>query len=234
MKEGSTGEARAVVEDDYHHFRVVVHYDAGQVISTSTEALRSPYDLCSAAGQRLHELVGMPLSGKMAAAFRVTDARHQCTHQFDIAALAVAAAARGIRQRRYDMVIPDSADGRVSARLQRDGSDVLEWQMDGDIILEPHPYTRRSIGSGFTDWVANQLSEDESEAALVLRRGVFISAGRRMEKSIPSGARPTGGCWVQQPERNRLAVAHPDSRQNFSQMPERLTAADNEWIRFAA
>lgn len=227
------GEARAVVEDDYHHFRVSILHDGKHVTGSLTDSHRWPFTLCRAAGDRLQELVGMPLSTDVTAVFRRADARQQCTHQFDIAALAVTAAARGIALRRYDIAIPERIDGHTYAELSRDGREILRWEVFEQKIVAPGSFAGRGIGSGFTDWAITTFSVEEAEAALILRRGVFLSLGRNPDWPVRPHALPTGACWVQQPERNEQALEMVGSRRDFSKQPHLLVAGDEEWIRFS-
>lgn len=224
------GEIRAVVEDDYHHFRVGLMHDGQRVTHTFTEALRHPYDLCQRAGGRLAELVGVQLSPEPTSASRQIDARHQCTHQFDIATLALAAASRGIRARRYEAAIPDAEDGCKNATLARDGTTVLRWTLRGQHIVDPEPYAGRDLGKGFTSWVATFLAPDEAEAALVLRRAVFISGGRNLPRATIEAMPARSACWVHQPERyyTRQRVSR---RQDFTDRPEALTVDDDAWLK---
>lgn len=229
---GGPAEARAVVEDDYHHFRVSILHDGRKVTGRRTQDLRKPFTLCGVAGQRLQALVGMPLSGDVMDSFRRIDARQQCTHQLDIAALAIAAAARGTRQRRYDIAVPLHA-GRFVAELRRDGQEILSWEMLDEQITAPALFRGLGIGAGFSGWVAKHLNAEDAEAALVLRRGAFLSVGRREDEPMLAMATPSGVCWVHQPVRHTQALGIADSVVNFSDVPERLTADDEQWIRFA-
>jgi len=223
------GEVRAVVEDDYHHFRVGLTHDRQRVTGTYSEALRRPYDLCLQAGERLDELVGVQLSPDPTFALRQIDARHQCTHQFDIATLALAAAARGIRTRRYEAAVPDAEEGRTVASLARDGVPVLQWALQGQVIAGPDPYVGRNLGKGFTAWVASSLAPDEAEAALVLRRAVFISGGRNIPQAVIEALPARGACWVHQPERY-YTRQRMSRRQDFTERPQALTADDDAWL----
>jgi len=223
------GEIRVVVEDDYHHFRVGLSHDGQRITRTFTEAVRRPYDICISAGDRLKELVGLELSPDPSFVQRQVDARLQCTHQFDIAGLALAATARGIRLRRYEGAVPDAVDGRTTATLKRDGKTVLEWQMRRSVIEGPDPYTGQDVGKGFTAWVAHTLSPDEAEAALVLRRVVFISGGRDLPQDVIDALPARSGCWVHQPERYYTRKRW-DDRQDFTHRPEALTADDDVWL----
>ena len=88
------GLARASLEDDVHHFRIEVVHDGSRVTAVNSQSLRNPFTLCPAAGARLTELNGQSLTVCISDIFAATDARQQCTHQLDLAAFAIAAAAR--------------------------------------------------------------------------------------------------------------------------------------------
>jgi len=227
-----TGEVRAAVEDDFHHFRVTVLHDGEKVASVLSESYRAPYSLCGDAGARLRELVGSPLVPDITALTQHIDARAQCTHQFDLACLAVAMAARGESERIYHAVVHDSRDAHYLATLDRNGLCVMRWNMEGQTILSPAPYAGRSIGSGFTGFVSHELEGDEAEAALVLRRAVFITGGRGIAQWMDSREYPaaTGGCWVQQPQRHRRALRNKGTTLDFTGKVDQLTTSDEAWL----
>lgn len=224
-------QARAAIEDDFHHFRVIVDVHEGIITGARSLTLRQPNNFCEAAGGRLAELVGKSLSDRAASVMAYTDARQQCTHQFDIAALSVAAIANRRALRRYGVCVPDRVDGRTCAWVERDGEEVLRWHIDGSLITEPGVFAGRDIGSGFTAFVQT-LSEDEAEAALVLRRAVYVSFGRNIPLGQVSSRGPVGGCWAWQPERVEQLVRNPDSRQDFTGRPDALLAQDKAWLAF--
>jgi hypothetical protein len=229
---GTAGAVRVVVEDDYHHFRVAIEHDGRRVLTAATQAGRRPYSLCDVAGAQLEMLIGMDLKERMSAVFRYTDPRHQCTHQFDMAALAVAAAARGTVALRYDLIVPDRAQGRTAARALRDGREVLQWHLEGDCISAPDRFSGLGIGAGFTAWVSTRLSVEEAEAALMLRRAVFISAGRAMAgKFTVPHAPASAACWVTQPARNVLALRRFSSWQNAVRESDELSSSDDLWLQ---
>ncbi|MFO1012157.1 MAG: hypothetical protein U1E50_00155 [Caulobacteraceae bacterium] len=247
LEEGAS-EARACVEDDFHHFRLWARARFGQVVNIKTWALRNPTNLCPAAGERVSDLIAMPLNEASAAVNERADARQQCTHQFDLAGLAIAALARKIPRRTYKAAIPDRIDGATTATLWRDGEEILKWAIDGNNITGPDPYSGISLGGGFTGFARNLPTLDEAEASLVLRRAVFITTGRRenhpdrpvvMPTPIPGAASaaaqprtgPMGGCWVWQPERAPITIGN-DNKQDFTDRPEVLTADDQDWLAF--
>ncbi len=235
MDAPGAGEGRGVVEDDMHHFRVTLTARDGIVIDTATAAPRFPNVLCPSAGDRVRELVGKPLVEASAAVMEFTDARQQCTHQFDLASLIVAAMARGISRRTYEAESPDRVDDKTHARVWRDGALIYGWDMNGLTIEGPDPFVGRSLGSGFTGWVREALSLEDAEAALVLRRTVFISSGRAIDLDDPSrrvGTGPMGGCWVWQPQRAGFAHRVVGSMQDFTHRAEALTRSDRGWLAF--
>jgi len=224
-------EARAVVEDDFHHFRVTLRARDGRLVEAVSEAPRYPTSLCPAAGDRLSELVGLELTPAAAAVNEAVDPRQQCTHVFDIAALAVAALAQKRPHRIYEAAVSDPEDEHISAELKRDGETVLAWKLKRARILAPEPYAGRTVGSGFTPF-ARTLPPEETEAALVLRRAVFVAGGRRVADSGQGGP-PVGGCWVFQPERVNLFERRQGVRFDFTGRPQDLAVDDQDWLKFA-
>ncbi len=221
------------VEDDFHHFRITVRHLDGVATAAFAVTLRHPNAICPQASDRLAELVGMRLSESPAAVMQRTDARQQCTHMIDMAGLAVAAAARGVVRRRYEAQVPDRVEKRTHARLWRDGALALEWHIERGTITGPAPFAGREIGTGFTAWVAGSLEPELAEAALVLRRAVFISGGRRVDLDAPGNRTgPFGGCWAWQPERADLALRVVGSTHDFTSRPEVLTQEDAAWLAF--
>lgn len=225
-------EARCTLEDDYHHFQVAVTAADGRVSQAWSNALRTPNTLCSAAGDRLVELVGMALSPESASVLVATDQHQQCTHQLDMAGLAIAALAQGRRHRIYEIVIPDRVEGHTRAQLFRDGECILEWQVAGMLIEGPDPYSGRHLGAGFTRFTRD-LPLEEAEAALVFRRALFVSQGRGIFLDDLGDRGPVGGCWAWQPERKHILRRQPENRRDFSQRPSDLGRGDSEWLRFA-
>lgn len=226
------GEARAALEDDFHHFRVVIRYAGGKVTATDAAALRFPYTACPSAGAQLDLLIGMGLSAVSNAVVRQTDARIHCTHMLDLAGLCIAVAARGVARRSYLCTVPDRVDGVTRPALERDGETVLEWTVRGDEILDPPPYAGHEMRAGFAGWALKNLSVDEAEAALVLRRAANISVGRQYDPSRLPHARSTGFCYSQQPDRAESAITMKDSIRDWADA-DLLCVEDREFLAFA-
>ncbi|MET0160029.1 MAG: hypothetical protein ABW279_11145, partial [Acidimicrobiales bacterium] len=58
---------------------------------------------------------------------------------------------------------------------------VLDWEVDGQTVLGPEPYTGQAMGRGFLAWANAALDPDTAEAAIALRRACRISLGRLMD-----------------------------------------------------
>lgn len=224
------GEVRAALEDDFHHFRVIVEHTAGQVRKVHGNAVRHPYTLCPSAIGRLSDLHGMPLERVASAVARATDATEQCTHLLDLAGLAIVAAASGTGRRQYDIEVSDRVDGCCTATLDRDGQRLLHWTLDGTTITGPEPFAGVSLREGLARWALQTLPADLAEATIVLRRGAVISLGRHKNLDAQTHARPTGYCHAQQPRHAEQALRVVGSTWDFSERPDALCADDADWL----
>jgi predicted glycoside hydrolase/deacetylase ChbG (UPF0249 family) len=224
------GEVRASLEDDFHHFRIRLAHADHKVQHIDGWAVRHPYSTCPLAANQLSRLVNAPLNSLAHSVMRKTNASEQCTHLMDLAGLAIAAAARLITRRWYDIAVPQRVDGRTLATLDRDGARMLSWELLDTTITGPEPFQGVSLREGMAAWALAHLSEEEAEAALLLRRCALISLGRAKNLDAQVHAEPTGRCFVQQPERAALGLRKVGSIVDFSAGAQDLGAADREWL----
>lgn len=233
QRAGSLTTVRAAVEDDFHHFRVELRCVDSRVESIIGDAPRHPYTLCKSATGELTKLIGMPLNRIANAVTRFTDATEQCTHLFDLAGLAIAAAARGGNRgdRQYDIRIPQrEMHGRTQPQLWRDGELLLSWEVNDDRIEAPPPYAGVNLRAGLARWALTTLPEDEAEAALVLRRSTNIALGRTRDLDAQVHAKPSGFCYAQQVHRAEQALRVIGSTRDFSGSAQPLCADDADWL----
>lgn len=227
--QGNDGEVRAALEDDFHHFRVCLLHEHGQLKGITGQALRFPYSACPEAIDPLRELIGMALSPIAHSVTRQTDAQHQCTHLLDLAGLAVAAALRPAQTRRYDIQVPMRVEGRTRPVLQLNGQVMLEWSTHGPIIEGPEPFTGINIREGMARWALSTLTPDIAEAALLLRRCTMISIGKTHNLDSQSHASSTDRCYSQQTARAPQALRIKGSTWDVVSN-DVLCAADREWL----
>lgn len=225
---------RAALEDDFHHFRVELVVRGGRITSLRGEAPRHPYSLCPSAAEQLQLLVGTTPEASAHAVMRLVDPGQQCTHMLELSGLAIAAAARALRQRRYDIEVPLRVEGRTQATLDRDGTRLLAWDIQDLDIEGPPPYSGIGLRQGMARWALAHLSEDMAEAALVLRRCAVISMGKNRPLDAQRHAKLTGACYVQQQERAPLALRQVGSTWNFTWRPDQLCRDDQDWMAFKA
>jgi hypothetical protein len=228
--DATRGEVRACLEDDFHHFRVRIVHVNDTVQHVEGWAVRHPYSTCPLAATQLARLVNAPLNGLAHSVMRVTDPSEQCTHLMELAGLAIAAAARKIALRWYDIEVPRRMAGRTLATLDKDGAPLLAWEIRDTTIAGPAPFQGVSLRKGMAAWAFANLPEEEAEAALVLRRCALISLGRAMNLDAQVHAEPTGRCFVQQPERAEQGLRIVGSIIDFSETAKDLCATDLEWL----
>jgi hypothetical protein len=219
----------AALEDDFHHFTVVLEHDGDAVTGVVASAGRWPWSTCPAAGSQLELLVGMDLSPRCTAVAAIADPRWQCTHQFDLAGLAVAQAARGGGGRRYDIEVPPALPtGERTPRLWRDDELLLEWTIGYGVgLTAPEPFTDAPWRGGFIKWADATFEPDAAEAAIVLRRACDIGMGRGMDlEGYRSAAElaviMTGVCYTMQPEVMPGASREIGSIRDFADHPDAL------------
>ena len=228
-------DARTVVvglEDDQHYFTVRVEHDGERVVTISSESVRAPWSTCPAAGAQLQALVGTPLSDRCIEVAGRTRSDQHCTHQLDIATLAVAHAARvtagGAVRRQYDMVVPYGLldDQCHTVTLARDGEPLLEWEMEGGRVVAPPPYSEAT--GGFARWADDTFDADGAEAAVVLKRACSIGMSRGIDLdsydtlSEMPGLNPV--CWSMQPDRAPVAFRNRGLIRDYDARPDAMLA----------
>jgi hypothetical protein len=172
------------MEDDFHHFGVRISYHEGVVTHVAARVVRAPWSACPGAAARLSTLVGQALFSRDTQIGTVLAMRQNCTHLFDLAGLAIAAAARGPRLQVFEATVTDRSPapmpgrphtGFCRATLKRNGAEILHWDVQDDAIISGS--APRSLGRGFRAWIET-LPELEAQACGILRRAIDVSGGR--------------------------------------------------------
>ena len=201
---------------------MTLRHDATRIIRVEGDGQRYPWTTCASAVEPLRKLAGAALTTKLSALGDHGVARHNCTHLFDVAGLAIAHAARGDGgTRTYDVAIPDRDGNRTQPALWRDGDLVLRWELAGRTLLGPPPFDNVSLRGGFLGWAETTLDADLAEAASVLRRACDISLGRIMDLDVFEtadmlGEQVRGTCHSFQPEMIVQAVRVKGQTRDFT------------------
>jgi hypothetical protein len=231
----SGGEVRAALEDDYHHFRVRLLFNNNKITTIDGVSPRIPFSSCPQAGSELQKLIDLDIPTTSNDIIKMTDASIQCTHLLDLSGLALAMVAKRLKSRIYQIKVPRHDCQKTQAHLTRDSEYHLSWSIENNtLISKPAPYTGISIGKGFAKWALDNLSDEEAEAALVLRRCAIISLGRLKNLDAIKHAKSTGVCYAQQPIRAAESTRVIGSTLDFSHRPELLCQDDLAWLNFAA
>lgn len=214
----------AALEDDFHRFALTLEHDGQCVTRITSSGERTPWTTCAAASAQLNNLAGAPIGLSARKSVADVDPRHQCTHQFDLAMMAIAQAARG-GQRVYDATVTDPDGQHRIARLEQDGSLLIEWQLDGTTIVSAGKFA----GVNLRKLDTRTLDADIEEGFLLLRRAVMVAGGRgvdldRFDDMTQLSGHMSGACYAFQPVRLSLARRNKGSGRDFTDHPERLLA----------
>lgn len=222
------------LEDDMHYFIVRLRHDEERILDVDARSVRAPWATCPEAAMPLRALIGMPLEPRCTAVGEWTDATANCTHQFDLAGLAAAHAYRAVGggdlRRQYDAIVPFgvASDEEHTVTLERDGTEVLRWQIRRNEIVAPEPYCDVPFTGGFMRWAYTTLASDEAEAAVVLRRACTIGRGRGMDLDgyvrLTEIPQMRGVCYSAQPERAQVALRNRGVTRDFDTSPDSMLA----------
>ena len=187
------GVVEAAMEDYIHHFRVRLTHDGTHVTEAGAVGVRVPWSTCPVGAAGLASMAGTALADGAWADRWVDDRRTQCVHTVDLAALA-AAHAQDDGPLVYEVHIDLASFVERRARLDRDGEELLDWQLHGQEVVGDGPYAGMSLDRRpFSHWLETRVPAQEREPVVVLRRACSIGLGRLMDLDaidVASDARP--------------------------------------------
>lgn len=193
--QGGPGAISADMEDDYHRFGIDLTHDGEKVVALHGRPLRTPWNTCQLAPNALRVLEGLPLKANPSDFVRQSNARAQCTHMYELTALAGSHALRGEFAADYAADIPyPIGEAPVRALMRRNGELLLDWMISrpsatgaaadvpeelvaGDMIVAPEPYAGRPLRS-LLKWAREAVSPELYDAIYIFRRAIGISAAR--------------------------------------------------------
>jgi hypothetical protein len=223
------GRVRSGFEDENHRMELVVSHDGTRVTDIRCNQPYLPWNECPGAAQKIRDLIGTPLQRMHVSTGH--DAKQHCTHLFDLTRVTIARAAVGVSVQ-YDVEVPDRIEGRTRSTVRRDGAPVLTWDVEGQTVTGPDPFTGHNL-QGAPTWPAG-LDSDTLEAALVMRRVLMLSQVREPYATVSRerspdyspiepirGHRMVGRCFAFQQE--RAANLRPMQKwRNMSDQREKL------------
>lgn len=221
------------VEDDQHRFGADIDHDGATVVAVHGRALRTPWTTCPLAIAQLEVLVGTPLLPSPFAVLRQVVLAQQCTHLVDMAVLAVAAAARGVRYRQYDATLSleiRNGEDRRTGSLRRSDGGTTRWSFRDGFVVEPANYAGVEMRRA-ASWVgAHSDDPDIVEEAFVMQRALLVAGGRRFNLDEVTRASSqtwmVGACFTFQAERIDQAERRVGSSRTFARPDELLADLD--------
>lgn len=222
------------VEDDQHRFGVDIEHNGGKVLAMHGRPLRTPWSTCPYAISQLQQLVDTPLMPSPFRVLRQIRLAEQCTHLIDIAALGVAAAARKLNYRQYDMSIwmkrDEYGDLRIGTIARNDGL-AVQWSMHDGKGVKPVAYEGLNLRRA-ASWIAEMTDDlDEIESVFVMHRALFVTSALAHDldaSDVPSNRDLlVGACFTYQPERVADARRLVGASRTFSNADELLVDLEN-------
>ncbi len=177
------------LEDDVHRFHLRFDHAEGRIVRAAAAALRHPWTACPGAAPH----IAGELTGALLADVAARDPAQHCTHLFDLAVV-LAAHVGDTERTTIDMRVADPVEGRTTATLHENGTEVLRWRLKGTAI-EGEGLDLRQL----SQW-KRELSPRDAERATMLRRAVFVSGVRQY--TAPAGL------TAAEPGSNRMGVCY--------------------------
>jgi len=214
------GQVTAAVVDDFHDMEVTIAHDGATITALASETRRAPFTLCPGAGRAARRtFVGLPL----ARALKSSEKPNNCTHLYDLAALA-AAHAGDEAPAVFDILISDpiaQRDGLVLAEVRRDGAVVWQWRLRRDAVVAPEAIAGRHLRE-LRQWIAG-LNPEQAEGARMLQWCCLMAEARLVDVvTEESTAHMALSCYAFGGEAGDQPREHTDNRVDFSalgQMP---------------
>lgn len=237
------GTVTGEMADDFHHFALTMAHDGRRVTDIGGEGLRTPWNTCLKAPNALAALNGLALQDDPATFIRQSNSRMQCTHLYELAALAASHLVRGAASVTYEAAVPYPLGPEpLGATLTQNGEAVLDWHLvrpdapglpveqlvRGDMIVAPAPFAGQRV-SKLLGWAAENVDAAMFDAIYILRRAVGISAARVLDLDNPDVdivdlmfRGKTSDCFAFQPENRDYTTRHVGSTLDFTAAPGTL------------
>ncbi|MDB5713651.1 MAG: hypothetical protein JWO15_1048 [Sphingomonadales bacterium] len=194
--------------DNYHEMRIRLRHADGVITGCEGDMIRFPTTLCPGAALVVRELIGMRLDADLNDRMRM---RRNCTHLYDLAALAAQHARRPQTARIYEAIVPDDSGLPVTISVTCDDAIVHAWTTLAGQIIAPQSLKGLPLLRGFTRWASAMLTGDALEAAMILGKTCFIATVRPFAPESSAGqpvrenVAMVGACYAYAPERMATA-----------------------------
>lgn len=216
------------LEDGNHGFRIQLRHDGERVTDIGVDALRHPFDTCPEAAGPLQRSVGHRLDSPMQALRDRVVPGENCTHLFDMAALAVSHAGHSDAVLEYDMAVEDDKGRPARVDIRCNGRQVHAWEVEAHHVVAPPALAGKPMMRGFHAWAAACFDGPELEAAIALQRAYFVAQSRRFSFDPPEAnpgiadGMPQGSCYSYNPGAVERALRSAGTVRDFTHAADKL------------
>lgn len=217
------GRIEAHMQDHVHHMKVVLTHAEGRVISATPQGVRLPWDMCPFGIAGVTRIAGMTVAQAREGLGWPGGRTANCVHMVDLARIALAHV-EDIGPSAYAITVTPAFAPVRDARIELDGRLVLEWTLDGDLLIGDEPFNGHTLrAADFVGWRA-ALAPELREPATILRRACHIAPSRDIDldrmRVAAESINADSSCYTLQPD-----VIHRARRQRGTFRVE-LTEAD--------
>lgn len=191
----------ATLDDNHHAMWCRLHHDGQAAVRVESGMPRVPLTTCPAAAALLDELIGLPLSTVRSDLFAGGRARRQCTHLFDIAALALLFANAPEDSRTIDVVIPDDLAGRLTVSGMLNGETAIEFVVQSERIASPPELAGQHLKLGYVPWASARFGGAYLDVALMMQKAFMVAEGwpylidRQPGRGVTDATELKGACF---------------------------------------
>jgi hypothetical protein len=160
---------------------VTIERDGDRITKTSTEAVRSPWTTCGDGATAIAAMVGLTVDEACDPRTWGADRSRHCTHVGDLTLIAIRHA-RDREPLRYQVRIWPAARTHRTASLERNGTEVMRWDIEGTVVAGPPPWDGVPLERGaFLPWIRATFDAAGEEQAMILRRASSIAIGNAFD-----------------------------------------------------
>lgn len=225
---GEPGIVTVELEDGNHGFRVRLEHDGEVVTDIKVDAVRYPFNTCPEAITPLRRIVGFPLCGDAQALRDRAVPGENCTHMFDMTALAIAHVGQENAVLDYLMAVEDQGEAPARVEVHCNGQIVHAWRVKDHQIVFPSALAGKPMMRGFHAWASHAFNAPELQAAIALQRAYFVAQSRRYDFDPPEAnpgigdGMPQGSCYTYNHGAVERAQRRAGTVRDFTHTPEKL------------
>ncbi|MBC2669535.1 DUF2889 domain-containing protein [Novosphingobium piscinae] len=164
--------------DEYHDMAMAIVLAEGVISDVRARMDRYPKTSCQGAMAALGMLKAQPAAAALGSLSALDRSSH-CTHLVDLARLCLGWLLRDEPDAVIEVALTDRDPGGCQRLdVRKNGTVVVAWVLQDEILAEPRAYQGQSLFGGFSRWVTEQFDAAEAELWRIAQMAVFVARGR--------------------------------------------------------